>query len=84
MKMSVKAKIRNIVRIISEKAMLPAMAMLFACSIQTYMAICLWYCGVSNLYIFNKAYAQKRVVNQNIHDRKFALFTCGTGHGLIT
>ncbi len=84
MKMSAKATIRNIVRIISEKAMLPAITMLFVCFVQAYMAVCLRYGEIPHLYIFNDAYAQKRIVNPNIHDRKFALFTCGTGHGLIT
>jgi hypothetical protein len=84
MKKPGKATIRNIVRIISEKAMLPAMAILFARFIQAYMAVCLWYCEIPNLHLFNDAYAPKRVGNRSVHHRKFALFTCGTRHGLIT
>ncbi len=84
MKKPGKATIRNIVRIISEKAMLPVMAMLFARFIQAYIAVCLWYCEIPNLHISNDAYAPKRVVDRFVHHRKFALFPCSAGHGLIT
>lgn len=84
MKKPGKATIRNIVRIISEKAMLPVMAMLFARFIQAYMTVCLWYCEIPSLHIFNDAYAPKRAANRLIHHCKFALFKCGAGHGLIT
>ena len=78
------ASIRNIARILSEKAMFTAMAMLCIRFFKAYMAVVVWYAEIANLYIPNVAHAPKRIINPNIHDRKFALFPCSAGHGCFT
>lgn len=84
MKMSAKAMLRKLERGISEMAMLPAIVMLFARFTQAYLAVCRWYREIPHPLVFNYTYAPKRVNNRSVHHRKFALFPCGDGHGLIT
>ncbi|MDB5024942.1 MAG: hypothetical protein JWP78_2697 [Mucilaginibacter sp.] len=78
------AEIRNIAGLISGPAMLAVMALLSIRFIMAYAAVGILYFYVPDMHISNVAYAPKRIVNSNIHDRKFALFPCSAGHGLIT
>lgn len=78
------ATIRNIVVILLQWIILNGISVLTIRFIQNYRAVGICYFTLFGFFLFTFAFAQKRVVNLNIHDRKFALFTCGTGHGLIT
>ncbi|MDR3697707.1 hypothetical protein [Mucilaginibacter sp.] len=75
------ATIRNIPMTISEKVVFAIISMLCIRFFKTYMTPVVWYYQIPDLRIIDVAYAQKRIVNPNIHDRRFALFTCGAGHG---
>lgn len=75
--------IRNIARIISEKAILITIARLCILFFKAYIAVSISYYQVHDLHIFNFAYARKRIVNPTTHDHKFALFPCSAGHGPI-
>lgn len=79
--MQTKITNRNIARMISEKAILPAMAMLLASFIRAYLAVSRLHCKLPRLPIFNDTYASKRVNNRSVHHRKFALFPSGAEHG---
>jgi len=83
MKMQAEAIWRKLLRIISEKAVL-FVTVLFARFIEMYLTACRWYCEIPQLPIFNNTYALKRAYNRSVHHRKFALFPCSGGHGLIT
>jgi hypothetical protein len=76
--------IRNISTALSVWITLSSILLLIARFMQNYTGICIRYFILCLFNIFTRAYVRKRVVNRNIHDRKFALFTRGTGHGPIT
>ncbi len=84
MKTSDAATIRDMAAGLHSKVMLAGMALLCMRFIMAYLAVSLVLYLIKRQPLFNLTYARKRIVNPNIHDRKFALFPCGTGHGRFT
>ncbi|RKR83521.1 hypothetical protein BDD43_3731 [Mucilaginibacter gracilis] len=74
------ATIRDMAEAIAYKTMLAAIATLCSRFILKYMAVGLCYYHNIRPFLY-RAYAQKRIANKNIHDRKFALFTGCTEQG---
>jgi hypothetical protein len=76
--------IMDIARIISGMAMLATMAVLLARFIGNCIRASSGTGAVNGHFILSCTYTSERIVNPNIHDRKFALFPCGAGHGCFT
>jgi hypothetical protein len=84
MRISGAVTIRDIAGIIAETAMLIPVAVLFTRFILNSSINRLRFDTVNGHFILRCVYAPKRIVNPNIHDRKFALFPCGAEHGRFT
>ena len=69
------AKTRNMAEVLASKIMLAVMASLCIRFICAYLIASVWFQIIPVASILTFTCARKRIINRNIHDRKFALFT---------
>ena len=77
-------KIRNITVGVSLWAILATATNLIVQFVLISLKACLQHSMLNMQFLFSRAYSRKRVINQIIHDRKFAVFTGSTRQGRLT